>query len=85
MKGAQGETGMKGERGDPGLPVKSDQIFIFCNISIANRTITLRELTEFPAKRGRAAKKEAKGSRVLQESAVGKVIAEKKENKVFRA
>jgi hypothetical protein len=22
MKGAQGETGMKGERGDPGLPVR---------------------------------------------------------------
>lgn len=27
MKGAQGETGMKGERGDPGLPVIFNEIY----------------------------------------------------------
>lgn len=26
MKGAQGETGLKGERGDPGLPVRTQHI-----------------------------------------------------------
>lgn len=82
-QGAQGETGMKGERGDPGLPVSEIKTFIRNDRS--NSLIWYRERMEYLDRKARGAKKVAKANPVELANEVEKAIGEKRVSKAFQA
>lgn len=83
MKGAQGETGMKGERGDPGLPVS--EIKTFNRKDKSNSLIWYRERMEYLDKKALEAKKVAPVKPVHLANAVERATGEKRGSKEYPA
>lgn len=81
MKGAQGDMGFKGERGDPGLPVS--EIKTFNRKDRSNSLIWYRELMEYLDRKALEAKKVAKVNPVEPANAVERATEGKRENKAF--
>lgn len=86
FKGAQGETGSKGERGDPGLPVSLHiHIYIHNRLSDGLRYLLLfRVRTEFRVKKDLGVKRVAKVIQDRLENVVARATEVTRVNKEYR-